>query len=122
MALLMRKSKVKPPQKACPIGSCMELLGGAWSPHVIWHLSAGPRRFSELQVDMRPISAKVLSMRLKELERKGVVSRKVLNTSPPSVEYSLTSLGQELVPAIEAIAQVGYKLKQQQDGGAQAPA
>jgi DNA-binding HxlR family transcriptional regulator len=91
----------------------MELLGGAWSPNVIWYLSAGPRRFSELQVDMRPISAKVLSMRLKELERKGVVRRQVLDTSPPSVEYSLTVLGQELVPAIEAIAQVGHKLKQQ---------
>lgn len=118
MPLPMRKSKVKPPQAACPIGTCMELLGGAWSPNVIWYLSEGARRFSELQMDMRPISAKVLSVRLKELERKGVVRRQVLGTSPPSVEYSLSELGRELVPAIEAIAQVGYKLRQQQRGSA----
>jgi DNA-binding HxlR family transcriptional regulator len=65
---------------------------------------------------MAPISAKVLSQRLKELEAKHVVHREVLDTKPPSVEYSLTNLGRELVPAIEAIAHVGYKLKQQ--GGA----
>ena len=94
----------------------MELLGGAWSPNVIWYLSAGARRFSELQADMRPISAKVLSMRLKELERKGVVRRRVIDSSPPSVEYSLSELGLELVPAIEAIAQVGYKLRQHAAG------
>jgi DNA-binding HxlR family transcriptional regulator len=90
----------------------MELLGGAWTPNVIWHLQGGARRFSELQHYMAPISAKVLSQRLKELESKGVVDRTVLDTSPPSVEYSLTELGRELVPAIEAIARVGYKLKQ----------
>lgn len=113
MVLPMRKSKVGPIHEKCPIGTCMELLGGAWTPNVIWYLSGGERRFSELQVDMRPISAKVLSMRLKELERKGVVRRQVIASSPPSVEYALTDLGRELVPAIEAIAHVGYKLKQQ---------
>ena len=119
MVLPMRKSKVAPFDEKCPIGTCMELLGGAWTPNVIWYLSAGERRFSELQVDMRPISAKVLSMRLKELERKGVVRRRVIASSPPSVEYALTELGRELVPAIEAIAHVGYKLKQQYAGALQ---
>jgi DNA-binding HxlR family transcriptional regulator len=114
MPLKMRKNKVKHSEEMCPIGACMELLGGAWTPNVIWNLSAGARRFSELQADMKPISAKVLSTRLKELEQKGVISRAVLDTSPPSVEYELTYLGQELVPAIEAIAHVGYKLRTQQ--------
>jgi DNA-binding HxlR family transcriptional regulator len=113
MPLRVRKSTVRAPDELCPIGTCMELLGGAWTPNVIWYLSGGPRRFSELQLDMRPISAKVLSTRLKELEEKGVVSRSVLATSPPSVEYALTPLGRELVPAIEAIAHVGFKLKKQ---------
>lgn len=108
----MRKSAAPPAnQTMCPIGTCMQLLGGAWTPNTIWHLQAGARRFSELEHDMKPISAKVLSQRLKELEEKGVVNRQVMNTSPPSVEYSLTDLGRELVPAIEAIAQVGFKLK-----------
>ncbi|NWH07977.1 MAG: helix-turn-helix transcriptional regulator [Alphaproteobacteria bacterium] len=113
MALQVRKSKVALADERCPIGTCMELLGGAWTPQVIWSLAATPRRFSELQIDMKPISAKVLSTRLRELEAKGVVTRAVMPTSPPSVEYALTELGRELVPAIEAIAHVGFKLKRQ---------
>lgn len=111
MVLKMRKSRVPALDEMCPIGTCMTLLGGAWTPNVIWYLSRGPRRFSELESDMSPISAKMLSTRLKELEKKGVVTRQVIETSPPSVEYDLTDLGRELVPAIEAIAHVGYKLK-----------
>ena len=62
----------------------MALLGGAWTPNVIWYLSGGPRRFSELRLDMPPISPKMLSARLKKLETKGVVRRAVVPTSPPS--------------------------------------
>lgn len=113
MVLRLRKSAAPEAPNTCPIGTCMELLGGAWTPNVIWHLQGEPRRFSELQAYMAPISAKVLSQRLKELEAKHVISRRVLATTPPSVEYALTELGRELVPAIEAIAHVGYKLKQQ---------
>ncbi|WP_300540703.1 helix-turn-helix domain-containing protein [Maricaulis sp.] len=95
----------------CPVNECMRLLGGAWTPYVIWHLSGGPRRFSELENDIPPISAKVLSARLKELVAKGVVMRTVQPTSPPSVEYSLSELGRELLPVIEAIVDVGTRLK-----------
>jgi DNA-binding HxlR family transcriptional regulator len=88
----------------------MALLGGAWAPNVIWYLSAQPRRFGELRVDIPRISARVLSARLRELESKGVVARRVMATSPPSVEYELTELGRELLPAIDAIIAVGAKL------------
>jgi DNA-binding HxlR family transcriptional regulator len=114
MSLKMRKSAVSEPEEGmCPIGTCMGLIGGMWTPNVIWYLSGGARRFSELRGDIKPISAKMLSTRLKVLEEKGVVDRRVVDTSPPSVEYSLTALGRELVPAIEAIARVGYKLKKE---------
>jgi len=49
-----------------------------------------------------------------ELEEKGVVSRHVIATSPPSVEYALTDLGDELVPAIRSIAAIGHKRKQRE--------
>lgn len=114
MPLKVRKSRVPAPPPKCPVGTCMELLGGAWTPNVIWALSAGPRRFSELRMDLVGISAKVLSTRLRELEGKGVLLRTVMPTSPPSVEYALTPLGQELVPAILAIVEVGHKLKTRQ--------
>lgn len=112
VVLRMRKGVDASSETRCPVSTCMVLLGGAWTPKLIWHLQAGARRFSELEADMRPISAKMLSRRLKELERKGVLVRQVMPTTPPSVEYSLTGLGLELVPAIEAIAHVGFKLKQ----------
>src|SRR5690349_20912767 len=109
MSLRMRKSKVPPP--ACPLTECMALLGGAWTPNVIWYLSDGQRRFSELRRDIPSVSAKMLSARLHELEEKGVITRRVMPTSPPSVEYSLTDLGRELIPAIHAIVGVGLRLK-----------
>ena len=111
MGLPLRKSKVAPPP-ACPLTECMTLLRGAWAPNVIWYLSGGPRRFGELRHDIPRISARVLSARLRELEAKGVVSRSVLATSPPSAEYALTELGDELVPAIRAIVAVGTRLKE----------
>lgn len=90
----------------------MLVIAGAWAPNVIWHLRSGARRFSEMKDDIPPISAKVLSTRLKELEARGVIHRVVCDTSPPSVEYSLTELGHELVPALQAIVDVGHKLKE----------
>ncbi|WP_339410544.1 MULTISPECIES: winged helix-turn-helix transcriptional regulator [unclassified Pseudomonas] len=90
----------------------MSIIGGHWTPNIIWYLSQQPRRFSELKTDIPGISAKVLSARLKKLEAEGVVIRAVLPTSPPSVEYSLSGLGQELKPAIEAIVAVGHRLKE----------
>lgn len=115
MALKMRKSKVDKPMPECAVGACMWLLGGAWTPSLLWNLSGGPRRFGELRADIPGISAKVLSARLKDMEEKGVVIRAVMATSPPSAEYSLSPLGQELLPAINEIARIGYRLKLQQE-------
>lgn len=111
MPVKRRKSKVPSPPVGCPLTVCMKLLGGAWTPNVIWYLRSEPRRFSELMADIPGVSPKVFSARLKRLEKDGILIRRVVPTSPPTVEYSLTALGQELTPAIEAIVQVGHKLK-----------
>lgn len=111
MALKLLKNKSPDPPEACPLTECMAVIGGAWTVNVIWYLRAGPRRFSELRIDIPPISPKVLTTRLRQLEERGVVRRSVKPTSPPSVEYSLTELGLELIPAIEGIVAVGHKLK-----------
>jgi DNA-binding HxlR family transcriptional regulator len=89
----------------------MELLGGAWTPNLIWMLSGGPRRFGELRRDIPRISPKMLTARLRNLEEKGVVMREVVATSPPSVEYELSELGRELIPVIDAIVKVGTRLR-----------
>jgi DNA-binding HxlR family transcriptional regulator len=111
MALRVRKSKVAAPPPECPLAACMELLAGAWTPNIIWYLRGGPRRFGELRRDIPAVSAKVLAARLRGLEEKGVVHREVMATSPPSVEYRLSALGSELLPAIDAIVAVAHKLK-----------
>lgn len=111
MSLKIRKNKAAALPSTCPVGECMVMLGGAWAPNILWYLSGGPRRFSELKIDIPGISAKVLSTRLKEMEEKGAIERRIVPTSPPSVEYRLSDLGEEFVPAIHAIVEVGYKLK-----------
>lgn len=111
MGLPLRRSRVEGPPPTCPLTECMALLRGAWAPNVIWYLGSGPRRFGELRHDIPRVSARVLSARLRELESRGVVDRSVRATSPPSVEYSLTVLGEELLPAIRAIVDVGARLK-----------
>lgn len=106
----MRKSKAPSPPTGCPMGTCMALLGGAWTTNVVWQLSGGPRRFGELLKDIPNISPKMLTARLRLLEDKGVVTREVVPTSPPSVEYALSALGRELVPVIDSIVRVGTRL------------
>ena len=92
------------------MGTCMSLLGGTWTANVIWQLSGGPRRFGELSRDIPGISPKMLTARLRDLEKKRVVTRQVVPSSPPSVEYSLSELGKELIPVIDAIVKVGTRL------------
>jgi DNA-binding HxlR family transcriptional regulator len=77
-------------------------------------LSGGPRRFGELRRDIPKISPKMLTARLRALEDKGVVIREVMPSSPPSVEYTLSELGEELIPVIDAIVKVGTRLRESQ--------
>ena len=116
MALKLRKSKAPPPPPGCPMAECMKLLGGTWTPNVIWMLSGGPRRFGELKRDIPNISPKMLTARLRDLEEKGVITRAVVASSPPSVEYALSELGRELIPVINTIVRVGTKLRESRMG------
>jgi DNA-binding HxlR family transcriptional regulator len=75
-------------------------LGDRWSVRVVYHAAGGPIRFSDLKrkIDTRsPISARVLTRTLKQLERDGLVFRQVFPVIPPRVEYSLTELGQRFL-------------------------
>lgn len=108
MVVPHRTSRVAAPP--CPLTACLKLVGGTWTPNIVWYLKEQPRRFTELKSDLAGVSAKTLTERLRRLERDGVVYRKVIPSSPPTVEYGLTPLGRKLVPAVESIAQVGLEL------------
>jgi DNA-binding HxlR family transcriptional regulator len=94
------------------MAACMAVLGGAWTPSLVWKLSGDPRRFGELMRDIPGISPKMLTARLRDLEEKGVVVRTVMPTSPPSVEYALSELGRELIPVINTIVRVGTRIRE----------
>ena len=79
MPLKVRKKVAVLP--GCPMSKCMDLLGGCWTPEVLWSLSEGPRRFSELRRDNPFISAKVMTSRLRDLEQCGVLTRSVMPVS-----------------------------------------
>ena len=106
------------PPPECPVLGCIELIRGAWAPNVVWFLANGPRRFGELRRDISPVSAKVLAARLRAMEAQGVVERRALATSPPSVEYSLTQAGAQLVPVVHLLLDVGLRLKRQRANSA----
>src|SRR5918911_1793121 len=88
---------------ACGLAHALELLGERWAMLVLRELAYGPRRFSELKVDLQGISANVLTQRLTELEARGLV-RKVKLPPPASVQvYQATEWGLEVVPLIASL-------------------
>ena len=89
----------------------MHVLGGAWTAHVIWYLREGERCFTELQIDIGGISAKMLTNRLRQLEVEGIIGRSTKATSPPTVWYSLTPVGQELCRALVGVINVAQRLR-----------
>jgi DNA-binding HxlR family transcriptional regulator len=89
----------------------MGLLSGAWTADVIWYLREGERCFSELRTDVKGISAKMLTIRLRRLEREGIVERRSKPTSPPTIGYVLTPMGQDLCGALTNLVEVAQRLK-----------
>jgi len=84
----------------CPIQQTIALIGDKWKIIVICTLSDGTKRFGELQRAMEGITPKVLTRQLRDLERDGILDRKVFPEVPPRVEYSLTPLGRSLLPIL----------------------
>lgn len=97
----------------CPLVHAMNMLGGKWKPVILHMLSGGVRRFGELQRGIPPISQKMLTQQLRELEADGVVHREVYAQVPPKVEYRLTDAGAELVPILDALYRWGSEAQGQ---------
>lgn len=91
----------------CPAEYTLMLIGGRWKIPLLFHLQNGPRRFSELARALKSVSQKVLTQQLREMERDGLVARKVYAQVPPRVDYSLTELGLSLGPVVEAMCEWG---------------
>ena len=87
----------------CPrLSKAMELVGKRWTALIIYQLLEGPQRFNAIEAAL-PISGRLLSERLKELEKEGIVERKVFSEVPIRVEYNLTEKGSSLEKVVREI-------------------
>ena len=87
----------------CPrLSKAMELIGKRWTALIIYQLLEGPKRFNAIEQSL-PISGRLLSERLKELEKEGIVTREIYSEVPVRVEYSLTDKGMALQSAVREI-------------------
>jgi DNA-binding HxlR family transcriptional regulator len=81
----------------CPVETAVGVIGGKWKVLILWHLQErGRLRFAELERALDGVTHKVLSQQLRELERDGMITRRVYAEVPPRVEYSLSTLGETL--------------------------
>ncbi len=81
----------------------LEVMGGKWKPLIMFLLVDQTLRFSELQRNIVQITQKMLTEQLRELEKDGLISRKVYPQVPPKVEYSMTAYGRTLLPVLETM-------------------
>lgn len=103
----------------CTFEITMDLIGGKWKPLIIWHLgSKGTLRFSELKKLIPHMTQKMLTQQLRELEADTLLNRKVYPQVPPKVEYSLTDIGESIMPILSMMCQWGdhyYKMTLRDD-------
>ena len=96
---------------ACPVETTLMLIGDKWKVLILRDLLPGTKRFGTLKKSIGSVSQKVLTAQLRDMEAKGLVSRKVYAEVPPRVEYSLTDLGRSLSPILKAMAEWGEYYK-----------
>jgi len=87
----------------------MELVGRRWSSSILFSLARGATRFGEVLVSVAGLSDRLLAVRLKELERAGLVDRVVEPTTPVTVRYGLTPRGRELMEALQPLVRYGQR-------------
>jgi len=92
----------------CPVAFTTRVLGGKWKPRIVWALIRNEKlRYSEVRKACPPISDRILSKELKDLEAWGLISRHDYSEVPPKTDYALTPLGQTLRPVMAAMADWG---------------
>lgn len=94
-------------QADCPIPKTFKIMSSKWTMPILHNLCEGKKRFGELHRLLSGISPKTLSLRLQELEKEGIVAKKVFAEVPLHVEYSLTKKGQSLKEILQQLSDWG---------------
>ena len=92
---------------ACPVETTLMLIGDKWKVLILRDLMNGTRRFGELKKSIGTVSQKVLTAQLRDMEEKGLLTRKVYAEVPPRVEYTLTETGYSLKTVLDAMGAWG---------------
>lgn len=94
-----------------PVELSIEIIGGKWKMPVIWRLKDGSKRYGELRRSLPKVTHKMLTQQLRELEQDEIIKRKVYAEVPPKVEYSLTLLGESIIPVIDLLREWGEQYR-----------
>jgi DNA-binding HxlR family transcriptional regulator len=105
----MSKNKLTVSAKNCTLKEVLDIIGGKWAMPVIYILSKGKMRFKELERSVEGINTRMLVKELKNMEANGIITREVFATVPPTVEYTLTTKGQKLLPSIVSLHRWGQE-------------
>jgi DNA-binding HxlR family transcriptional regulator len=101
----------KTPLPACPVETTLTLISDKWKVLILRDLIGGTKRFGELKKSIGSVSQKVLTAQLRDMESKGLLTRKIYAEVPPRVEYTLTKTGYSLKPVLDSMAQWGMEYK-----------
>ncbi|REC43398.1 winged helix-turn-helix transcriptional regulator [Chryseobacterium pennipullorum] len=99
----------------CPVMYVMERIGGFWKPIILFNLSTGEKRYSELKKAIPAVTEKMLIQHLKQLEKDGLIIRTAKPVVPPHVTYRLSDAGNELAPVIDAMAAWAFQDMERND-------
>lgn len=91
----------------CGIRIAMEVIGGKWKSCILFELSDGPKRPSEIHRLFPEANSRVINQQLKELEQYGIIEKKIFAELPPHSEYSITSVGRTLIPVVKKLEEWG---------------
>ena len=99
----------------CPVETTLDMIGGKYKALILWHLSFGTLRFSQLQKLLPSATSRMLTLQLRELENQGLINRTVYAQVPPRVEYTMTDLGSSLMPILTAMRDWGTEYLRHQN-------
>lgn len=95
----------------CPVSLAMDIVGGKWKAVILFYLKDKEKRYNELRKEILTITEMTLSLQLKQLERDGLITRKVYGKKPPlRVIYNLTDFGKTFIPVLEAVNEWGKQI------------
>ena len=92
---------------SCPVEATIQLIGGKYKSVILWHLMNKTLRYSEIHKLIPKATNKMLAQQLRELEKDGLINRKVYLVVPPKTEYSLTEFGKTLTPILDELCNWG---------------